>query len=62
MLQAGSISNEAVVFFFNLHNSSSRTVSLGSTQSVTEFSTKNLPGKELPARKGDLAAMCEPSV
>jgi hypothetical protein len=37
--------------FFNLPNTSSRTVTLGSTQSVTEISTRNLPGgKGQPAR------------
>jgi hypothetical protein len=32
------------VDFFNLPNSSSRTMALGSTQSLTEMSTRNLPG------------------
>jgi hypothetical protein len=37
---------------------------LGSTQSLTEMSTGNLPeGKERPARKADnLTATCEPIV
>jgi hypothetical protein len=40
--------------FFNLHNSSSHTMALGSTQLVTEMSTRNLPGgKERPAHKAD---------
>jgi hypothetical protein len=30
--------------FFNLSNPTSRTVSLGSTQPLTEMSTRNLPG------------------
>jgi hypothetical protein len=30
--------------FFNLLNPSSRTMALGSTQPVTEMSTRNLPG------------------
>jgi hypothetical protein len=41
---------------------SSRTVALGSTKPVTEMSTRNLPGgKELPARKADSTAICEPT-
>jgi hypothetical protein len=32
------------IFFFNLSNPSSRTVALGSTQPLTEMSTRNLPG------------------
>jgi hypothetical protein len=31
-------------FFFNLRNPSGRTMALGSTQPVTEMSTRNLPG------------------
>jgi hypothetical protein len=30
--------------FFNLPNPSSRTIALGSTQPLTEISTRNLPG------------------
>jgi hypothetical protein len=39
-------------------------MALGSTQSQTEMSTKNLPGgKERPARKADnLTAICEPII
>jgi hypothetical protein len=39
-------------------------MALGSTQSVTEMSTRNLPGGEnRPARKADnLAPVCEPNV
>jgi hypothetical protein len=38
--------------FFNLPNPSSLTMALGSTQPLTEMSTKNFPGgKERPARK-----------
>jgi hypothetical protein len=50
------------VDFFNLPNSSSRTMALGSTQPVLEMSTRNLPGgKGRPARKADnLTAVCEP--
>jgi hypothetical protein len=41
---AGSIADE-VTRFFNLPNPSSRTMALGSTQSRTEMSTRNLPGE-----------------
>jgi hypothetical protein len=38
-------------------------MALGSTQALTERSTRNLPGgKERPARKADLTAICEPIV
>jgi hypothetical protein len=66
MLQAGRspvrIPNE--VYFFNLPNPSSRTTALGSTQPLTEMSTRKLPGgKKRPARKADnLAAIYEPNV
>jgi hypothetical protein len=33
------------VFLFNLPNPSSRTMALGSTQALTEMSTRNLPGR-----------------
>jgi hypothetical protein len=67
MLQAGrlvgSISNE-VTGFFNWPNSSSRTMTLGSTQPLTVMSTGNLPGgKGRLARKADnLTAIYEPIV
>jgi hypothetical protein len=51
--------------FVNLwQNPSSRTMALGSTQPVTEMSTRNLPGgKGRPARGADsLTAICEPIV
>jgi hypothetical protein len=66
MLQAGRspvrVPNE--VDFFNLPNPSSRTMALGSTQLLTEMSTRNLPGgKKRPARRADnFAAICEPNV
>jgi hypothetical protein len=45
---------------FNLPNSSSRIMALGSTQPLTEMSTRNFPGgKGRPARK---AAALSPSV
>jgi hypothetical protein len=52
------------VEFFNLPNPSSRTMALGSTQPLTEMSTRNLPGgKGLPARKANnLTIICEPTV
>jgi hypothetical protein len=51
------------VNFFNLHNPSSRTMALESTQTLTEMSTMNLPGsKKRPARRADnLAAVCRMS-
>jgi hypothetical protein len=50
---AGSILVEVIGYF---------TMALGSTQPVTEMSTRNLlGGKELPALKADnFAAICEP--
>jgi hypothetical protein len=52
------------VDFFSLPNLSSRTMALGSTQPLTEMSTRNLPaGKKRPARRADnLAAICELNV
>jgi hypothetical protein len=66
MLQAGRspVRVPDEVDFFNLPNPSRRTMALGSTQPLTERSTRNLPGgKERPARMTDnLAAICEPNV
>jgi hypothetical protein len=42
---AGSIPDE-VIGFFNWPNPSNRTMTLGSTQPLTEMSTRNLPGGE----------------
>jgi hypothetical protein len=52
------------VDFFNLPNPSSRTVALGSTQPLTEMSTRSLPGgKKQPACRADnLSTISEPSV
>jgi hypothetical protein len=52
------------VEFFNLPNPSSRTMALGSTQPLTEMSTRNLPGgRKRPARRADnLAAIYDPNV
>jgi hypothetical protein len=66
MLQAGRspvrVADE--VDFFNSPNSSSRTMALGSTQPLTEMSTRNLTGgKKLPARRPDnLATVYGPNV
>jgi hypothetical protein len=67
MLQAGRSGvriADKVDSFLNLPNPSSRTMALGSTQPLTEMSTRNLPGnKKRPARRADnLAAICEPNV
>jgi hypothetical protein len=60
----GSIPDEAIGFF-TLPNPSSLTVALGSTQPLTEMSTRNLPGVKggRAARKADnLTAVCQPIV
>jgi hypothetical protein len=66
MLQAGTspVRVPDEVDFFNLPNTSSRTMALGSTQSLTEMSTRNLPGgKKRPAARADIfAAIYEPDV
>jgi hypothetical protein len=51
-------------FFLNLPYPSSRTMALGSTQPLTEMSTRNRSvGKKRPALKSDkLTAICEPIV
>jgi hypothetical protein len=54
MLQAGRspVRVPTEVDIFNLPNPSSRTMALGSTQPLTEMSTRNLPGgKKRPARR-----------
>jgi hypothetical protein len=54
-------SNPDVIGFFNSPNPSSSTIALGSTQPLTEMSTRILPGgKGRPTRKADLTAICEP--
>jgi hypothetical protein len=60
---SGSIPDE-VIGFFNWPNHSSRTMGVGSTQLLTEMSTRNLPGcKGRLAHKADnLTIMCEPIV
>jgi hypothetical protein len=66
MLQAGrsSVRVPDEVDFFNLPNSSSRTVAMGSTQPLIKMRTKNFLGvKKRPARRADnLAAVCVPNV
>jgi hypothetical protein len=66
MLQTGGspVRVPDVVDIFNLPNFSSRTMALGSTQPLTEISTRNLPGgKERPAPRADNpAAICETNV
>jgi hypothetical protein len=59
----GSIPDE-VTGFFSWPNPSNSTVALRSTQTLTEMSTRNLPGgKGRPAHKADnLTANCEPIV
>jgi hypothetical protein len=49
---------------FNLPNPSSRTMSQGSTQPLTEMSTKDLLGGkwQLAPKADNLTAICEPTV
>jgi hypothetical protein len=60
---AGLIPNEVIGFFIWL-NPFSRTVALGSTQPLTEMSTKNLPGAKwrLACKAENLTTLCEPIV
>jgi hypothetical protein len=53
-----------VIGFFSLPNSSTRIMTQGSTQPLTEMSTRNLSeGKGRPGRKTDnLTAICGPIV
>jgi hypothetical protein len=58
---AGSIPQE-VIIFFSWPNPSNRTVALGSTQPLTQISSRNLPGdkKRWPERKaGNSTAISE---
>jgi hypothetical protein len=52
------------VDIFKLPNSSICIMALGSTQPLTEMSTRNLPGgqKQPACRADNLAAICEPNV
>jgi hypothetical protein len=66
MLQAGrsTVRVPDEVHFFNLPNPSSRTMALGSTQLLTEMSTRNFPAgkKRLALRADNLAAIYEPNI
>jgi hypothetical protein len=66
MLQAGTspVRIQDEVDFFNLSNPSSLTMALGSTQPLTEMSTRNRPGGNgQSARRADnLAAIYDPNV
>jgi hypothetical protein len=66
MLQAGRspVRVPDEVDFFSLPNPSSHTMTLGTTQRLTEMSTRNLPGgKKRPGRRAEnLAAIYEPIV
>jgi hypothetical protein len=66
MLQAGRspVRVRDEVDFFNLPNPSRRSMALGSTQQLTQMSTRDFSGgKKRPARRADnLAAICEPNV
>jgi hypothetical protein len=54
----GSIAND-IIRLYNLYDLSSRNVSLGSIEPLTETSTKNLlKGKEGPELKADNLAAC----
>jgi hypothetical protein len=62
---AGSIPDEVIGFFnWPASNPSSRTMALGSTQPLTEMSTRNLPGGKgrAPCKADNLTAICEPTV
>jgi hypothetical protein len=41
---AGSIPDDFIVFYSNVLNPSTRNITLGLTQPLTEMSTRNLPG------------------
>jgi hypothetical protein len=58
---AGSIPDEVIEFFFNWSNPSSRNMALGSTQPLTEMSTRNLPGGRKGGRRVGLTTL-PPSV
>jgi hypothetical protein len=53
-----------VIEFFNGPNSSSSTMTLGSTEPLTESSSRNLPGDKgrLVSKADNLTAICEPIV
>jgi hypothetical protein len=59
-----SVGKQLNLWIHNLPTRSGRTMALGSTQPLTEMSTRNVPeGKGRPAHKADnLTAICEPIV
>jgi hypothetical protein len=59
----GSVPDK-VIGFLNGPNLSSRTVTLGSAQTLTEMSTRNLPGGKglLACKADDLTATCESTI
>jgi hypothetical protein len=64
MLQAGRSRVRVPIrwiFFFNLRKPSSRTMALGSTQPLTEMSTRILPGGKVwqVSKADNLSAICE---
>jgi hypothetical protein len=64
MLQAGRSRDRVPMrrIFFNLPNSSSLTMALGSNQPLIEMSTRNLSGGKgrLARRADNLTVICEP--
>jgi hypothetical protein len=67
MLQAGRSRIRVPMrwIFFNWPNPSSRTMALGSTQPLTEMSTRNIPGgkeRQVLRKADNLTAICEPIV
>jgi hypothetical protein len=62
--EAESLTSNEVMEFFKLTNPSSRTLVLGSTQLLTQMSTRDLPvGKGRPMHKADnLTSSCERTV
>jgi hypothetical protein len=59
---AGFIPGE-ITGFFNLPNSSSRTMALGPTQPLTEMNTRNLPGSKgrLAHKADNFTSICQPT-
>jgi hypothetical protein len=55
---------DEAIGFLNLPNPFSHTMALGSTQTLTEMSTRNLPGDKgwLVHKADNLIAICEPIV
>jgi hypothetical protein len=60
-----AVSIPNVTGFFNSPNPSNRTMALGSTQPLTEMSTRNLhgaKGRRLARKADNLTVICEPIV